>query len=143
MAKIESEIEIDSTQDKVWDVVSDIDNEPKFWKGTKQVRNISRDGNTVKREIVIAFRDQKCLQTITIKPKTEIEAVFTEGIIDGTKTVTILPRGDKTALSVVWDVRMTGVMGIFTGMVKKHIRNGTQQALENIKEEIERQHGMD
>jgi len=37
MATIEVEVEINATVDKVWDVVSDIDNEPKFWKGTKEV----------------------------------------------------------------------------------------------------------
>ena len=36
MAIIEVKIEINATVDKVWDVVSDIDNEPKFWKGNKR-----------------------------------------------------------------------------------------------------------
>ena len=42
MAIIEVELEIDATVDKVWEIVSDIDNEPKFWKGTKEVRNLSK-----------------------------------------------------------------------------------------------------
>ena len=54
MATIEVEIEINATVDKVWDIVSDIDNEPKFWKGTKEVKNLSKDGNIVNREIIIA-----------------------------------------------------------------------------------------
>ena len=62
MATIQVEVEINASVDKVWDVVSDIDNEPKFWKGTKEVKNISKDENTIKREVTIAFRDQKCLQ---------------------------------------------------------------------------------
>ena len=73
-------------QEKVWDVISDIDNEPKFWKGTKEVRNISKDGNCISREITIAFRDQKCLQEVTIVPKETIKAVFTEGVIVGEKS---------------------------------------------------------
>ena len=138
MARIESEIEISAAADRVWEVVSDIDGEPKFWKGTKEVRNISKDKNMVKREITIAFRDQKCLQTVNLVPKERIEAVCTKGIIDGTKVITITPGDQKTVLGVVWEIKLTGMMGMFTGMVKKHIRGGTEQALQKIKEEIER-----
>ena len=138
MAQIESQIEINATGDKVWGIISDLDNEPKFWKGTKSVRNISKHENTIKREITIAFRDQKCLQTVSLMPKENIKAVFTKGIIDGSKTMTITTKGEKTILNVIWDVKLTGIMGMFTGMVKKHIKNGTEQALQNIKEAIER-----
>lgn len=137
MARIESEIEIDAATDKVWGIISEIDCEPKFWKGTKEIRNIKVDKNKVEREITMAFRDQKCLQTVTITPKEKIEFVFTKGIIDGSKTVTITPRDGKTILQVVWDIKMAGVMGLFTRMIKKHIKSGTEQALKSIKEEIE------
>jgi len=138
MATIQVEVEINADVDKVWDVVSDIDNEPKFWKGTKKVRNISKEENTVKREVTIAFRDQKCLQEIKIYPKEKIQATFTKGIIDGEKIVSLIPKDGKTILSTYWDVRLTGMMGVFTGMIKKHIKSGTEQAMQSIKEEIER-----
>ena len=138
MAEIEVSVEISASIDKVWDLVSDIDNEPKFWKGTKEIRNISKNGNTVNREITIAFRDQKCMQEVKLYPKEKIEAVFTKGIIDGTKIITLTAKDEKTLLKVKWDIKLTGVMGMFTGMIKKHIENGTVQALQKIKEEIER-----
>ncbi|HSG83326.1 MAG: type II toxin-antitoxin system RatA family toxin [Nitrosopumilus sp.] len=138
MATIQVEVEINASVDKVWDVVSDIDNEPKFWKGTKEVKNISKDENTIKREVTIAFRDQKCLQEVKIYPKEKIEARFTKGIIDGEKIVSLTPKDEKTILSTYWDIRLTGMMGMFTGMIKKHIKSGTEQAMQSIKEEIER-----
>ena len=138
MATIQVEVEIDANIDKVWDVVSDIDNEPKFWKGTKEVKNISKDENTIKREVTIAFRDQKCLQEVRIYPKEKIEAKFTKGIIDGEKIVSLISKDGKTILSTYWDIRLTGMMGMFTGMIKKHIKSGTEQAMQSIKEEIER-----
>lgn len=79
---IEVEVEINASVDKVWDIVSDIDNEPKFWKGTKEIKNISKEGNTINREITIAFRDQKCLQKIKLEPKEKIEALCI--VISGT-----------------------------------------------------------
>ncbi len=137
MAIIEVEIEIDSTVDKVWDVVSDIDNEPKFWKGTKEIKNLSKDGNTVNREITIAFRDQKCMQEVKLQPKEKIEFKFTKGIISGEKTISLIPKDEKTILNTVWDIKLTGMMGMFTGIIKKHIKSGTEQAMQSIKKEIE------
>ena len=137
MATIEVEIEINSTIDKVWEIVSDIDNEPKFWKGTKEVKNISKEGNTVNREITISFRDQKCLQQVKIYPKEKIESKFTKGIIEGEKIISITSKGGKTILSTYWDIKLTGMMGMFTNMIKKHIKSGTKQAMQSIKEEIE------
>jgi len=138
MAIIESSIEINAPIERVWDLVSDIDNEPKFWKGTKEVLNISKEGNTVNREIIIAFRDQKCQQRVTLFPKEKIVAVFTKGIISGGKTINLISKDHKTLLQANWDIKLTGIMGMFTGMVKNHIKNGTDLALENIKETLER-----
>ena len=138
MAEIKASVKINSTQEKIWDVISDIDNEPKFWKGTKEVRNISKDGNQVSREITIAFRDQKCIQEVTIVPKETIKAVFTKGVIVGEKTLTLKDAVDDSCeLEAIWDVKLSGKMGLFTGIIKKHINSGTKQALQAIKEEVE------
>ena len=138
MATIEVEVEINAPIDKVWEVISDIDNEPKFWKGTKEVKNLSKEGDVIKREITIAFRDQKCLQDVRLEPKEKVEAKFTKGIINGTKIVKLTPKEEKTILQTVWDIKLTGMMSMFTGMLKKHIKSGTEQAMQSIKDEIER-----
>lgn len=137
MALIETFIEIEAPAEKVWDLISDIDNEPKFWGGTKEVHNISKEGNVVKREIIIAFRDQKCQQEVTLFPKEKIVAHFTKGIINGNKTILLKPLDSGSLLKCVWDVKLTGLMGMFTGMVKKHIKDGTDLALQAIKKELE------
>lgn len=138
MATIEVKTVINSPIDKVWEVVSDIDNEPKFWRGTKEIKNISKDGNKIHREVTIAFRDQKCLQEVQLFPKEKIEVKFTKGIIDGIKIISLSPKDEKTILKTFWDIKLTGMMGMFTGMIKKHIKSGTEQAMQSIKSEIER-----
>ena len=138
MATIEVTVEINATNDKVWEIISDIDNEPKFWKGTKNVKNISKNDNVIHREVTIAFRDQKCLQEVTLEPKRKIDAKFTKGIINGSKTMTISAKEDKTILVTSWDMKLTGIMGMFTGVIKNHIKSGTEQAMQSIKEEAER-----
>ncbi len=138
MVKIQASIEIDSPIDKVWGIVSDLDSEPKFWRGTKEVRNISKEGNVITREVTIAFKDSKCMQTVTLYPKEKIHVQFTKGIIEGSKTITLVPLENKTRLDVAWDMKLSGMMGMFTGMIKKHIQSGTEQALESIKQESQR-----
>ena len=137
MAEIKTSVIINSTQEKIWDVISDIDNEPKFWKGTKEVKNISSNGNHISREITIAFLDQKCLQEVTIIPKESIKAVFTKGVIVGEKILTLKNMNNSCELEAVWDVKLSGKMGMFTGIIKKHIKSGTEQALQEIKKDVE------
>jgi len=138
MVQIQSFVEINAPLEKIWNIVSDLDAEPKFWKGTKEVRNISKQGNVVTREITIAFKDSKCLQTVTLYPKEKIQAVFTKGVINGTKTIILTQKEGATRLEAIWEMKLSGMMGMFTGMVKKHIQSGTEQALQSIKQEAER-----
>ena len=137
MVEIKASIIINSTLDKIWNLISDINNEPEFWKGTKSFRNISQNGNTTKREITIAFKDKKCLQDVTLYPKEKVEAIFIEGIINGRKTVSIHEIDNGYELEAIWDIKLSGMMGMFTGMIKKHIQSGTEQALTEIKREVE------
>ena len=137
MAIINSSIDVNASIEKVWNIISDLDNEPKFWKGTKESRTISKDGNVVVREIIIAFRDSKCMQKITLYPKEKIYAEFTDGILKGSKTLNLKSKENSLWLEVEWDIKMTGLAGMFTGMIKRHVKGGTEQALELIKLEAE------
>ena len=138
MATIVVQTEINATLEKVWEVISDIDNEPKFWKGTKEVKTLSTEGNIIKREITIAFRDQKCLQEIQLKPKESIRAKFTKGILNGTKIITLIPKNNSVLIETSWDIKLSGMMNMFTAVIKNHIKSGTEQALKSIKEESEK-----
>jgi len=137
MTIINSSIDINASIEKVWNIISDLDNEPKFWKGTKESKTISKDGNVIVREIIIAFRDSKCMQKITLYPKEKIYAEFTDGILKGSKTLNLKSKENSLWLEVEWDIKMTGLAGVFTGMIKRHVKGGTEQALELIKLEAE------
>jgi ribosome-associated toxin RatA of RatAB toxin-antitoxin module len=139
MAEINTSVDITASVDTVWNIISDLDSEPKFWKGTKETRTISKDGNVITREIIIAFRDSKCMQKITLQPKEKIHAEFTKGIIKGSKTLILKPKENNLTLEANWDIKMSGLAGMFTGMIKKHVKSGTEQALESIKLEAESQ----
>ena len=73
--------------DRVWDVISDIDMDPDFWRGTRHIKNISKTGNTVEREVVIAFRDSVCREIVILDPKKSINIEIIEGPMKGKKTM--------------------------------------------------------
>ncbi|MGH9910195.1 MAG: type II toxin-antitoxin system RatA family toxin, partial [Nitrososphaerales archaeon] len=77
MVRIEVSKEINAPTEKVWKITSDIDNEPKYWHGTKSVKNLKVDGNTITREVVIAFKDSKCMETVVLNPMKSIEINIT------------------------------------------------------------------
>ena len=137
MVTITASREISAPQSRVWKVVSDIDNEPVYWHGTKAVKNLSRSGNTVEREVTIAFKNSLTRQTVVLDPDKSIDITITEGPMKGSKKITLVPDGDRTRVDVVWDIKLVGFLGMFTGMVKKHIGEGTEDALERIAKAVE------
>ena len=130
--------EISASIDRIWNVVADVDNEPKYWRGTKTVKNISKAENKIEREVTIAFKDSKCRQIVLLNPKKSVEIMITQGPIRGTKTVLLNPlENRKTRVDVVWNIKLSGLLGVFTGMVKKHIVEGTNEALFRIAKAVE------
>lgn len=139
MANFHTSKKIDAPVSEVWKVLSDIDREPEFWHGTKSVKNISKSDNIVEREVVIAFKNSVCKETVTIVPMKSITTDITEGPLKGKKVVVINPDGDKASVvDVEWDIRLSGFMGIFSKMVKKHILEGTNDALNRISKVVEK-----
>jgi carbon monoxide dehydrogenase subunit G len=137
MVTINASHEVSAPLDRVWHVVADIDNEPQYWHGTKAVKNISRNGNVIEREVTIAFKDSKCRQTVVLNPKKSIEITIRDGPMKGTKVVTLNPSGDRTRIDVMWQIKLAGFLGMFSGMVKKHIAEGTEEALARIAKAVE------
>jgi outer membrane lipoprotein-sorting protein len=124
---------------EVWKILSDLDREIEFWHGTKSIKNLSKSDKVVEREVVIAFKNSMCRETVTIDPMKSITVHITDGPIKGKKVVVINPEGDQASVvDVEWDIRISGFMGIFSKMVKKHILEGTNDALDRISKVVEK-----
>ncbi|MHB8567591.1 MAG: type II toxin-antitoxin system RatA family toxin [Nitrososphaerales archaeon] len=134
MPKFEHSIEINSSKDKVWEIISDLDNEPEYWYGTKSVHNISREGNVITREITQNFGDRRIEQKVVLHPKDSIEVQYLRGVTEGVKILTIESLGEsKQRLSAHWDIHFPGIFKLGTPMIKGHVEKGTVMALERIK----------
>jgi ribosome-associated toxin RatA of RatAB toxin-antitoxin module len=133
MTSISASRDIDSTTDKVWDVISDTDRDPEYWYGTRSVKNIKKEGNVIERETVIAFKESKCREIVTLHDKDQIATEIIDGPVVGKKIVTLEKIDEnKSRINVKWDIHMKGYMALFSFFVKKHILKGTQEALVRI-----------
>lgn len=137
MVNFHTSKQINAPLSKVWLIMSDVDRDPEFWRGTKSVKNIKKSENTIEREVVIAFRNAVCRETVSLEPMKSITTVITHGPIKGKKVVVLHSQGeDLTIVDVEWDIKVSGIMAIFSGIVKKHILEGTEAALDRISRAI-------
>ncbi|HZC48858.1 MAG TPA: SRPBCC family protein [Nitrososphaeraceae archaeon] len=133
MVTIHASRELAAPLDKVWEIVADVDREPEFWHGTKSIKNIKKIGKIIEREVIISFRNSICKEIVTIDPKKSVKIRIIDGPMKGTKNIIINDVGNnKTRIDVEWDIKLAGFLGMFTRMVKKHISEGTEEALERI-----------
>lgn len=114
--------------------MSDIDNEPEYWHGTKEVHNISRDGDVTERTVVQNFMGTKVRQRVTLKPMESVEVEYLQGTTVGRKLITIEEGADSSHLvRVTWKVRFTGLLWFMTPVISNHIVKGTENALQRVK----------
>ncbi len=113
MVLIHASKDVAAELDSVWDIVADIDREPEFWHGTKSIKNISKTGNIVEREVIIAFRNSKCREVVKLDNKKSINVEIIQGPIRGKKTIALKTiKNHTTRIDVEWDIKINGVYGI-------------------------------
>ena len=127
--------------DKVWDVVYDVDNDPKYFEQYRDIRNISKEGNKIEREVTVGFQNDKARQTIVLNPRKSVELTITHGPIQGTR-ITTLSQIDvgRTRIDVSWNFTPSDVPSIDHGMIKSEMTRLTKKALQKIADELEKKH---
>jgi Polyketide cyclase / dehydrase and lipid transport len=127
-------VDINADRETVWKIISDLENEPDYWYGTKSVRTISKTDCTISREITQNFRNHKILQEVTQEAPDYVEIRYLHGLTTGTKTMKIESISkDTQRLRVVWRIRFSGIFKLATPIIKRHTANGTVNALKRIK----------
>jgi ribosome-associated toxin RatA of RatAB toxin-antitoxin module len=139
---IRDSLEVSAPLDRVWDIVADVDNDPKYWPNIHTVNNISKDGNVMVREVTVGFRKSKSRQTILLNPKKSVEITMTDGPVRGTRVVTVSPMdGDnnktKTKIEISWNIELSGIPILGRGTVKNNLANDTKEALSRIAKVVE------
>jgi carbon monoxide dehydrogenase subunit G len=144
LQEVKVDREISAPIDKVWNIVSNVDNETKYWPTFKAIKNIDVRDNTTEREVTITagpLGDTKTHQFVTVNPEQfEVLTNITEGPFTGTRLLTLSPSTDvngTTMADVIWQMDLSGIPVIGQGFAKDGIKQTTEAALDNIAQELE------
>ncbi len=136
MVEIKVKVQIDAPLEKVWDVISNVNDDPKFWTLMKAIRNTSKSEKEVTREITLG-KTEKCAQTITFSPRESMRVLWTKGVIKGTKDFVLTPLGKGTLLEINMDYTISGPAKFFPGRVTDELHMEAEIAADLIKEKAE------
>ena len=148
LEEIKASREISSSIDQVWNVVSNIDNETKYWSTFKAIKNINTTSinmtsNTTEREVTIQtgpLGETVTHQFVTVNPEQfVVETNITEGPVTGNRILTLSPssNANATRIDVFWNVDMSGIPVFGRGFAKDGIMRTTVEALSNIAAVVE------
>lgn len=136
MVMIDVRITINRSQEKVWNVISKVDNDPSYWKGMILIKNISKTRNVITREVTLVNGD-KSYQKVTLFPKEEVHVRLTKGSIIGIKDISLDGMGNITILRALLNYKLSGLQRLFPKGVLKELQFEVEQALQLIKEKVE------
>ena len=82
----------------------------------------------------MAFKESTCREIVVLDPKKSVKINIIDGVMKGTEKAITLNSNEanKTKIDVVWNLRLSGFKRVFELMLKKHIKEGTQDALTRI-----------
>jgi uncharacterized protein YndB with AHSA1/START domain len=134
--------EISAPVDQVWNIVSDVDNETKYWPTYKTIKNIHKTDNIIEREVIVKAgpQDAKTHQFVTVNPEQMlIQTNITEGPVTGSRVLTLSPSSDinATKIDVLWNMDMSGIPALVRGFAKDNFMKTTEEALNRIAQTVE------
>jgi carbon monoxide dehydrogenase subunit G len=132
-----------ASTEKVWAIVSDMENEHRPWSVLGGVKILNKSEDTLEREVKIRrgpMGEAKSTQTLFVDPRRLLTTLtMTRGPMLGTRTIALTKVGDdRTKIDVDWKFEMKGVPGFALGFVKENISGATEKALAQIAEEAAR-----
>jgi ribosome-associated toxin RatA of RatAB toxin-antitoxin module len=133
--------DIVSSVDRVWKIISNTDEDQKYWTNIREIKVLSRDGDTIEREAKVGPRafSQTSRQTLVLDAKRSIKLTLTGESIMGGRTIALVPVGENaTRIDVAWEFELKDVPGFVQSIVKNQISKATDEALSKIAAEAER-----
>lgn len=129
-------LQVNAPFEKMWNIISKVDNDPNYWKSIIRIRNTSRDRNTITREIHLS-NGSKCQQKITLFSKEGIHIQWTKGPIVGTKDIMLIDNGSTTIIRIQINYKLGEVAGGGSASVLDELQSEAEHALQLIKKQVE------
>lgn len=127
--------------DEIWSVLTDAENERKYWTNVRDVKVLSASENRIEREATVGPRafGQKTKQIMLLEPKRSIKLTITGESVTGERAIMISRvTENETNVEVVWSLQLDGVPGFVDNIVKGQISKMTEEALKKMANEAER-----
>jgi hypothetical protein len=148
LEEIRASREISAPIDQVWNVVSNVNNETKYWSTFKAIKNINKTAinmtaDTTEREVTLAagpLGETITHQFVTVNSEQfVVQTNITEGPVTGTRLLTLSPSSNSNAtkIDVLWNVDLSGIPIFGRDFAKDGIMRTTEEALSNIAAEVE------
>jgi uncharacterized protein YndB with AHSA1/START domain len=142
MEEIKVSRDVSAPIEKVWNIVSDIDNEAKYWSIIKNIKNINKTDSVTEREVTVQAGpggEAKTQQIVTVnQDQFAVNMNITEGPVTGSRVLTLTPENNSTTrVDAVWEIDLSGIPSIGQGFAKGSFQKTTEDALGNIAVEAE------
>jgi hypothetical protein len=128
--------EIPAPVEMVWNIISKVDDEAKYWSTFKEIKNINKTGNIIERSVTISAGPQNNTshQIVTLYPEQmKIQTNLTEGLVTGSRILVLDPiSGNASRLNVTWDIDLSGIPIVGRGFAENGIKQTTEEALNKI-----------
>ncbi|MDA4132328.1 MAG: SRPBCC family protein, partial [Thaumarchaeota archaeon] len=126
--------------DDIWDVVSDLGNEGRYWSGYGDVKVVSRQERAIEIEVSFAgLENAKGKELHMLYPKKSIATKLTGGPIVGERSLVLVPMSrNSTRVDVRWRFEPRGIPKFASDLVGEEIAKKTEEALNRIEESARR-----
>ena len=136
MFEVDITLKVNAYFERVWNIISKVDNDINYWKEIQHIKNISRERNVIVREVYLSNGD-KYHQKMMLFPKEGIHIQWTRGTLTGVKDIMLIDNGATTIIRVQINYKNGGAIRIGGSNVLEELKTETENALELIKEEAE------
>jgi uncharacterized protein YndB with AHSA1/START domain len=129
--------EVPAPIERVWNIVSDIDNEAKYWSIIKNITNINKTDTITEREVTVQAGpggEARTHQIVAVDPdQFVVKMNITEGPITGNRLITLTSENNTTTrVDAVWGIDLSEIPLLGKGFAKDSFQKTTEDALSNI-----------
>jgi len=122
------ELDTQSGADSIWKIISNNAAVPEYWHGTRWMKHI--EGNRYM--IRFAFPAKGRLECLYNDSSMTTKETYIKGPFKGEKITSVVPGNGKNILRVEWNIRYSFPYFLFASMMRKHMSEGTRNAMDRI-----------
>ncbi len=124
---------IPASVDKLWNIIANVGDDPKYWNQIYSINIINKAGNTIQADTTLGPFNAKGHEIIKLHPKQSVVTNITQGPVTGTRVITLIAVSEnKTRIDVSWSIDRPGIPFFARGFAKDNFAKSTDQALNGI-----------